>query len=113
MRSFAMRKFAHVLLSGALAVATVSGFQKLKSQKEFDAYKTLATATTPDAVIAAAEALLTNFADTELKPMALYMEADAYARKNQFEKAVVFAERTLEVDPKNYQSMILLARQYA
>lgn len=108
-----MRKFARLLICGALAVSSVSAFQKLKSQKEFEAYKAMATATTPDAVIAAAEALLTNFADTELKPMALFMEADAYARKNQFEKAVVFAERTLEADPKNYQAMILLARQYA
>jgi tetratricopeptide (TPR) repeat protein len=41
------------------------------------------------------------------------MEADSYSRKGQFEKSVVFAERAIEADPQNYQSMLLLARQYA
>lgn len=111
-----MSKLARLFMCGVLAVSAASAFQKqpkLKSQKEFDAYKAMVTATTPDAQIAAAENLLTNFADTELKSLALYMEADAYARKNQFEKCVVYGERALEADPKNYQAMILLARQYA
>jgi tetratricopeptide (TPR) repeat protein len=70
-------------------------------------------ATTPDAQIAAAEAVLTNFADTEFKSLALFMEADDYSRKGEFEKSIVFAERSLEADPQNYQAMLLLARQYA
>ena len=108
-----MNRFARLMICGVLAVCAASAFQKLKSQKEFDAYKAMMTATTPDATIAAAENLLTTFADTELKPLALYMEADAYGRKGEFEKAVVFGERSLEADPKNYQAQLLLARQYA
>lgn len=111
-----MNRFAHLMICGLLAVCAASAFQKqpkLKSQKEFDAYKAMMTAPDADATIAAAENLLTTFADTELKPLALYMEADAYGRKNEFEKAVVFGERALEADPQNYQAQLLLARQYA
>jgi tetratricopeptide (TPR) repeat protein len=108
-----MNRFARVMICGVLAVAAVSAFQKLKSQKEFDAYKAMVTATTPDATIAAAENLITTFADTELKPLALFMEAEAYGRKGEFEKCIVFGERAVEADPHSYQAQLLLARQYA
>jgi len=111
-----MSKFAHLLVCGAIVVSGASAFQKQpkpKSQKEVEAINTMFRATTPDAQIEAAEALLTTFADTEFKSLALFMEADDYSRKNQFEKSIVFGERALEADPQNYQAMLLLARQYA
>ena len=111
-----MNKLAHLVLCGVIAVATASAFQKQlkpKSQKEVDAINAMIKATTDDAKIAAADNLLTNFSDTDFKSLALFIEADAYARKNQFEKCVVYGERALEADPQNYQVMLLLARQYA
>lgn len=111
-----MTKFAHLTLCCALAVSGAFAFQKQpkpKSQKEVDALNAMFKATTADAQIAAAEDLLAKFSDTEFKSLALFMEADSYSRKNQFEKSVVFAERALEADPQSYQAMILLARQYA
>jgi hypothetical protein len=54
----------------------------------------------PDATIAACENLITKFADTDYKGIALFMEADAYEKKNDMEKMVIFAERTLEVNPQ-------------
>ena len=57
----------------------------------------------PDKSIAAAENLITKFADTDFKRIALYMEADAYGRKDDFEQMVIFAERALEADPKNFR----------
>lgn len=117
-----MTKIAHLFtrffIWGVITVSVTSAFQKqpmAKSQKELDAVKAMFNATTPDARIAAAENLLENYSDTDFKPMALYMEAEAYSMKSppEFEKCVVFGERTLAVDPKNYQAMLLLARQYA
>jgi len=110
------RRFAHVFACGIIAVSAAAAFQKQpkpKSQKEVDAIQAMFKATTADAQIAAAENLLSNFSDTEFKSLALFMEADSYSRKNQFEKSVVFGERALEADPQNYQAMLLLARQYA
>lgn len=80
-----------------------------KSQKEVDAIKAVFQATDPDARIKAAEELLIKFADTEFKPLALQLMAMSYQQKNDFEKMVVYAERTLEADPKNYTAMLLLA----
>ena len=111
-----MNKLAHLFLCGMLAVSAASAFQKqpmAKSQKELDAIKAMFGATQPDARIAAAENLLTTFSDTEFKGLALFMEADAYSQKGQFEKSIVFGERALESDPASYQAMLLLARQYA
>jgi len=112
-----MKRFAHVIVWGVIAVSAASGFQKQprpKSQKELDALQAMFKAPMGDQQIAAAEALLSNFADTDFKSLALFMEADSYARaKGQFEKSIVFAERALEADKDNYQAMLLLARQYA
>jgi tetratricopeptide (TPR) repeat protein len=112
-----MKRFTHFVFCGVIAVSAASAFQKQptpKSQKEVDAIKKMFAAPMGDQQIAAAEDLLTNFADTEFKSLALFMEADNWARaKNNFEKAVVYGEKALEADPKNFQAMILLARQYA
>jgi hypothetical protein len=67
-------------------------------------------AQTADARIAAAENVLTKFADTEFKAVALYFEAASYEQKGDYEHTVVFGERTLEADPKHYQAMLMLAR---
>jgi tetratricopeptide (TPR) repeat protein len=80
-----------------------------KSQKEVEALQVMFSAQDPDARIKAAENLLSKFADTEFKSIALYLEAVSYEQKNDFEKMVIFAELTLKADPKNYASMLMLA----
>jgi len=98
-------------VAAAIALAATFAFAqpKPKSQKEVDAIMAIQNATDPDARIAAVENLLTKFADTEFKPMVLLVAADAAQRKGDFEKMVIYAERTLEADPKNFQAMLLLA----
>src|SRR5881275_2727825 len=94
---------------GVLTLMAADKQPQPKSQKELDAVKAVFEAQTPDARITAAENLLLKFADTEFKPIALYLEAASYEQKNDFEKMVIFAERTIEADPKNYASMLMLA----
>ena len=53
--------------------------------------------------------LITHFADTEFKDFALFIAAFSYQQKNEPEKAIVYAERTLEANPKHYQAMLMLA----
>src|ERR1700719_3797459 len=113
MRNLPMKKLAqisaHLFVWGVIAVSAASAFQKQpkpKSQKEVDAINAMFKATTPDTQIAAAEALLESFADTDFKSLALYLEADDYSRKGQFEKSIVYGERSLEADPQNYQAML-------
>lgn len=102
-----------------LSLALVSGLAfgqaqpKPKSQKEVDAIQAIFNAQDPDSRIAAAEKLLTDFADTEFKAIALQVAAASAQQKNDFEKMVVYAERTLEADPKNYPAMLMLANGIA
>jgi tetratricopeptide (TPR) repeat protein len=67
----------------------------------------------PDATIKAADDLLTKFADTSFKEIALYMEAISYQQKNDIEKATIYAEKVLEVSPKNFQATLMLGEMLA
>jgi len=107
-----MKRF---MMSGVLALAiAVPGLlaqPKPKSKGEVEALQALFKAQSPDERIAAAENVLTKYADTEFKSVALFMEADAYQQKHDYENTVVYGERSLEADPKNYGAMLLLAQQ--
>jgi tetratricopeptide (TPR) repeat protein len=100
------------ILAGALALACgVAGLmaQKPKSQKEVEAINAMITAQTPDDRIAKADFLLTKFADTEFKAIAMQMTAEAYEQKNDFEKMQVWCEKAIDVDPKNFSCMLMIA----
>jgi len=110
-----MKRFATltiILLAGALACAQAQ-VKKPKSPKEAQAVNAIIQAQDPDARIKAADDLVTNFADTDFKSFALYLEAEAYAQKGSNEKAIVYGEQALQADPKNYQALVLLAKTYA
>ncbi|HZT28657.1 MAG TPA: tetratricopeptide repeat protein [Bryobacteraceae bacterium] len=106
-----------MILSGILALAAgASGLwaqPRPKSQKEVEALQAMFNAQDPDTRIKAAEDLLTKFADTEFKGIALFFEAASYEQKGDYDKVVIYGERALEADPKNYQAMLMLARNIA
>ncbi|MBY0502593.1 MAG: hypothetical protein K2X03_01700 [Bryobacteraceae bacterium] len=109
-----LRAFAALAMAGALFGQSASTKQpKPKSQKEVDAFNAMISAPDDDARIAGAENLLTKFADTEFKPLALYIAASAAQSKNDFEKMVIYGERALEADPKMYGVMLMMASGYA
>lgn len=80
-----------------------------KSQGEVQALNALAGAQgNPDATIKAAEDLLTKYADTEFKEVALFMEATAYRQKGDPVKAQIFGEQVLAINPKNFQATLMM-----
>jgi tetratricopeptide (TPR) repeat protein len=103
------------ILAGVLAL--ISGITNLtaqkqptpKSQKEVEAINAMIKAQTPDERIKTADTLMTKFADTEFMAIAMQMTAEAYEQKNDFEKMQVWCEKTIEVDPKNYSCMLMIA----
>ena len=102
-----------LLLCSALALGTTLQAQpKPKSQKEVAVLQKMFGAPDPDAKIAAAEDLLNNYADSDFKPYALLAEAESYEAKGAYEKTVVYGERALEADPKQFVAMLILSRQY-
>lgn len=95
--------------AAALLASVAFAQPKPKSQKELDALMAIQNTQDPDARIAAVDNLLTKFADTEFKGWALFMAAASAQQKNDFEKLVIYGDRTLEADPKNFQVMVMLA----
>jgi len=111
-----MKKFLSLTFGFIAAVSPALWAQKQpqpKSQKEVDAIMAIQNAQDPDGRIAAVENLLTKFADTEFKGFALYIATVSAQQKNDFEKVVVYGERTLEADPKSYATMLVLANAIA
>jgi tetratricopeptide (TPR) repeat protein len=86
-----------------------------KSKGEETAVRALfqSQAQSPDDQIAAAEALLSKYADTDYKGFALELEAEAYQKKGDNAKAIFYGETALGADPKNYDADNLLANLYA
>ncbi len=102
-----------VLAAGMLGLmAQQKGMVKgAKSQGESDAVMALmqqANAGDADGIIKAADDLVTKYSDTTFKEVALYLEATAYQRKHDNEKAQIYAERVLDMNPKNYQASLLV-----
>lgn len=105
--------FPMVVAAGLILAAGLWAQPKPKSQKEYDALMAVMNATDPDAQIKAIDNLLTNFADTEFKVIALQQATQAAMQKGDAEKVVIYAERTLQADPKNYTVMLMLAQMTA
>jgi tetratricopeptide (TPR) repeat protein len=97
--------------AGQMAVAKP---MKAQSKAELEAWNGLvAVVNDPDKAIAAAENLISKFADSEFKTTALNIEADAYQRKGDFDHMVIYAERVLESNPQDSQALLMLAKFYA
>ena len=93
------------LIAGSLAMAQQ---MKVKSKGEGTAVNAMLSAQDPDARIKAAEDLLAKYADTSFKAYALYIEADAWQRKNDTAKALFYAEESVNADPTRFDAALIL-----
>ena len=99
---------AVLLMAGTLAMG-----QKVKSKAEGEAVNAVLTATTPDQRIAAADNLLSKYKDTAFKSIALQMAGESYSQKGDGPNAIVYGDRAIEADPKNFQALLLVSSQLA
>ncbi len=104
-----MKLIYRIAAASALLASIAFAQPKPKSQKEVDALMAIQNAQDPNARIAAVDSLLTKFADTEFKSWALYIATASAQQLNDYEKMVIYGERTLEADPKNFSVMTMLA----
>jgi tetratricopeptide (TPR) repeat protein len=84
-----------------------------KSPKELEALQAVQNAQTPDDQVKAIENVLNNFADTEFKALLLYSAMQIESQKSDYAQTVFYAERLLEVDPKNAFALVTLAGETA
>jgi tetratricopeptide (TPR) repeat protein len=66
-----------------------------------------------DGVIAGAESLITKYSESDFKEIAVYLEAAAYQQKGDWIKADVYAERVLDINPKNIQATLMVGELLA
>jgi tetratricopeptide (TPR) repeat protein len=83
---------------------------KVKSKAEGDAVQAMLNSRSagPDAIIKAADDLVTKFADTEYKELAYTLEAQAYQLKGDYAKAGFFDDEILKINPKNSDASLQL-----
>jgi len=101
------------MMVGLLAAGGLLMGQKVKSAKEGEAVQAVLSATSPDQKIAAVDSLLSKYKDTEFKAIVLEMAGEAYQQKGDSANAIVYGNRALDADPKNFQAMLLVAGQLA
>jgi tetratricopeptide (TPR) repeat protein len=96
-----------------VAVGCATAQPKKLSKKEYDAFMAIQNETNPDQRIAKIDDFLAKFADTELKSRALQMAAEAAEMKGDTVKALVYAQNSLEADPKSFEAMLLISGELA
>lgn len=106
-------KMTRVIVGLAAASALLMAQPKVKSKAEAEAIQAIQTAADVDSRLKAIEDMLTKFADTEFKPVLLQMATSLVQQKGDYEQTIIWGERTLEADPKNYTAMVMLANTIA
>jgi tetratricopeptide (TPR) repeat protein len=102
-----------LLLGAALPVPALWAQKapQAKSPKEVQALQAVQAAKTPDEQIKAIDSVIENFPDTEFKLTLLQFGMQAAQQKRDYPLTVTYAERILEVDPKNIFALSTLASQ--
>src|SRR5580658_1843279 len=113
MRPIATATITLIAASFAFAQTPVKPPLKPKSKAEGAAINAVISAQDPDSRIKAADELITKYADTAFKSIALQMEAEAWSQKGDTDKTIVYAEQSVEADATNYQAYVLLTKTYA
>jgi tetratricopeptide (TPR) repeat protein len=103
---------AGVLLVGSLLMmASLAMAQKVKSKAEGEAVNAVIGAQTPDQKLDAVDKLLAKYKDTEFKSLAMTQAGEAYEQKGDSVNAIIWGQRGIDADPKNYNAMLLVSRQ--
>jgi tetratricopeptide (TPR) repeat protein len=97
-------------LAGAATLVAQQPGPQPKSQGELDALQAIFMALDPDSRIRAADELILKFADTDFKDLALFIAAASFEQKGDTDKAIIYGERAVEANPRNYSALLLLAR---
>ncbi len=101
---------AAAVVAASLAFAQPKPKLKPKSNKEIEALQAIQAAADPDSRIKAVENLLTKFADTEFKVVALEIAADSARQKGDNDLMIIYSERILEADPSNLNAISSIAK---
>jgi uncharacterized protein HemY len=108
-----MKKKILMCTAGIIALAALAVAQQPKSQKELDALVAIQSATSVDDRMKKAEDFVKNFADSDFRARVLLVAADSARQKGDSAKLEFFMEKALELDPKCYACLTILAGDIA
>jgi len=115
-------RFKSVLIAGGILALAFSLWgqkgqpsngPKPKSNKEVAALNAINAAPTVDDKLKAIDNVLTNFKDTDFRPMLLEMALQLEAQKGDYAQVVTYGQLILDKDPKNAVALVTLAGETA
>jgi tetratricopeptide (TPR) repeat protein len=83
------------------------------SKDEANAFNAIVKAQTPDDKMKAADEFVVKFADSQYKGIALYDAAEAADQKGDYQKAIIYADESLQADTTNFDAKLLVAGELA
>ncbi len=86
---------------------------QIKSQQELEAIQAIQNAPDPTSRIQACEDLAVKFPESEFKGFALQMATISAQMMDDYEKMMIYGDRTLEADPDNFVVMLAMANGLA
>ena len=108
-------RFKSLLAAGGILAIGFSlwGQGPKVSKKEAEALNAINAATTVDDRLKAIDNVLTNFKDTQFKPMLLQMALQLETQKGDYVQIMNYSDRLLEVDKKNPLALVTMAGETA
>ena len=97
----------------AIGTLLVSAQPKPPAPEELKALQEIVNSTTADARVAAVDNFIKGFPKSDYRNFALTMAAEAYESTGNSTKAIIYYQQALEANPKDYNSMLMLAAETA
>src|SRR5580704_8100369 len=108
-----MKKVFTAVALLAMGTLLLNAQQKPPAPDELKALQEIVNATTVDARVAAVDNFVKGFPKSEYRSFALTMGAEAYEMGGNVTKAIIYYQQVLEVSPKDYNAMLMLAAETA
>jgi tetratricopeptide (TPR) repeat protein len=108
-----MKKVFTAVALLAMGTMLLTAQQAPPSPDELKALQAIVNATTVDARVTASDAFVKSFPKSDYRSFALTMAAEAYQMGGNTTKAIIYYQQVLEVAPKDYNAMLMLAAETA
>jgi tetratricopeptide (TPR) repeat protein len=108
-----MKKVFTAVTLMAMGTLLLSAQPKPPAPDELKALQEIVNSTTVETRVAAVDSFVKGFPKSEYRNFALTMAADAYEAGGNTTKAIIYYQQALDANPKDYNSMLMLAAETA
>jgi len=108
-----MKKIFAAMAMLGMGTLVLSAQPKPPAPAELKALQEIMSTKTVDARVAAVDKFVQDFPKSDYRNFALTSAAEAYEAGGNVAKAIIYYQQALEVNPKDYNSMLMLAAETA